>query len=166
MQSLVQGTVVVNATVDARGRISGVSVVSGPALLRDAVAASVKQWEFVPGPAGERQVSVEFRIPGLDAVTLEARSKQMEAQIKGPRPPRRPLAGRTVKNVMFLGVPEDARDEALSRLNIRVGDVLSNEGMDRGEGELRKYDSKIQFKVLSIGEADAEIILFRETARK
>jgi hypothetical protein len=51
-------------------------------------------------------------------------------------------------------------------MGIKVGDTLSNEGMDRAEEGLRKLDPKIQFKVLSLGDTEALLILFRETAKK
>ena len=69
--------------------------------------------------------------------------------------PRRPLAGRVVKDIQFVGA------DRTTPIAIKVGDTLSNESMDRAQEDLRKLDPKIQFKVLSIGDDQAMIILFR-----
>jgi len=50
-------------------------------------------------------------------------------------------------------------------VGIKAGDALSNEGMDRAQEELRNLDPKIQFKVLSIADDRALVILFRESTR-
>jgi hypothetical protein len=82
------------------------------------------------------------------------------------RTPRKPLAGRTVKDIQFLGIGIDAQEAVYERMGIKAGDVLSNESMDRAQEGLRQLDPKIQFKVLSVGDAEALVILFRETARR
>ena len=165
MAQLVQGTVVVRATVDSAGKVTSAAAVSGPELLTAAVLSSVKQWLFKPGAnAREEQVSVEFRIPALDLVALEARSRALADQLKSPRTPRKPLAGRVVKGITVLGIAPENREKALELIAIHTGDQLSNEAMDRAEEALRQFDKRIQFKVWSLGDTDAEIILFRENA--
>jgi len=66
--SNVQGKVVVNATVDAKGDVVNVNAVSGPPFLRQAAMDAVKQWKYSPalidGRPASAQVSVtlEFRL--------------------------------------------------------------------------------------------------------
>jgi TonB family protein len=166
MAEFLQGTVVVRAAVDSAGRVRGVTLVSGPDAFRQTVIAAVKQWLFVAGPA-EQQVSIEFRIPAQDLSAVEkAKAAIGGFQSTVPKPPRRPLAGRTVTDIQFLGIGVDAQEAVYERMGIKVGDTLSNEGMDRAEEGLRKLDPKIQFKVLSLGDTEALLILFRETAKK
>jgi protein TonB len=67
-QASTQGTVVVTAMVDAKGTITDVKAVSGPAALRQAAIDSVKQWKYSPAlidgkPASAQiTVDVQFRL--------------------------------------------------------------------------------------------------------
>ena len=165
MAELLQGTVVAKAAVDAAGRVGEVVIVSGPSALHAAAMEAVKQFRFVPG-AVERQVSLEYRIPAQNISALEnAQTAIAGLQGRLPKAPRKPLAGRTVKGIQFLGVGVDAQEAVYEQMDIKNGDLLTNEGMDRAEESLRKLDPKIQFKVLSVGDSDAIVILFRETAK-
>jgi TonB family protein len=67
----IQGSVLVQVDVDARGEVSDARVVSGPAELRRPVLESVLQWHFTRASAGTvRQVGIDFRPP-----TAEERKK-------------------------------------------------------------------------------------------
>jgi TonB family protein len=67
-QSNIQGSVTVFANVDADGIVVSAKALSGPLLLRQAAADSVKQWKYSPGlidgkPAPSQvTVSIEFRL--------------------------------------------------------------------------------------------------------
>jgi TonB family protein len=153
MAERVQGVVTVKADVDREGRVRSATALSGPELLRAAAVEAVGQWQFVAGPA-EQQVNIEYSIP-----------HELPVIQKTPGP-RKPLAGRKVRDIMFLGIPESDRPEVLKRVAIQAGDVLANDAMDRAEENLRKLDPGIQFKVLSIGDDLAQIILFKVTAKR
>ena len=68
MMARTQGTVVVTATIDKRGRIVGLQVLSGPEILRNAAAEAVKQARYRPfllnGEATEvvTTITVNFRM--------------------------------------------------------------------------------------------------------
>jgi len=163
MANLLQGTVVLKASVDDAGRVRNAAVLSGPEAFHTAAIEAVKQWRFVSGPA-ERQVSIEYKIPAKSLDALESTKAVIAASLsKAPRQPRAPLAGRTVKEIQFLGVGQEAQKPIQDAIAIKVGDTLSNDSMDRAQENLRKLDPKIQFKVLSVGDTEAVVILFRET---
>jgi protein TonB len=67
-QSKIQGSVTVFANVDANGIVVSAKALSGPLLLRQAAADSVKQWKYSPGlidgkPAPSQvTVSIEFQL--------------------------------------------------------------------------------------------------------
>ncbi|HLY20445.1 MAG TPA: TonB family protein [Bryobacteraceae bacterium] len=88
MEKKVQGTVIVEATLDAEGVVSDARVLSGPQELRKAALASVLQWHFTNGAAGStRQVSIAFQMPpeGLLAERSQIRAKRRaeEAELAG-----------------------------------------------------------------------------------
>jgi TonB family protein len=80
----VQGTVVVEATLDAAGEVSDARVLSGPLELRKAALQSVLQWHFTHDAAGStRQVTIGFQLPAdVDAAKRSAdqRSRKAEAR--------------------------------------------------------------------------------------
>jgi len=160
-----QGTVTMKVTVDSAGRVRSAVASGGLEALRPAAIEAVSQWMFVPGVA-EHQVSIEYRIPTQNTNEAADTFKVIaDALSKAPKEPRRPLAGRTVTGIQFLGVAANAQSAVLERVGIKAGDALSNEGMDRAQEELRNLDPKIQFKVLSIADDRALVILFRESTR-
>ena len=64
IQKGIQGTVVVEATLDADGAVSDARVLSGPAELRKAALESILQWRFTHDAAGStRQVTITFQLP-------------------------------------------------------------------------------------------------------
>ena len=78
----VQGTVVVEATLDADGTVSDARVLSGPPELRKAALQSVLQWHFTRDAAGStRQVGIAFQLPaGGDTTKLSADRREQRAQ--------------------------------------------------------------------------------------
>jgi protein TonB len=67
-QSNVQGKVVMNLTVDAKGDVVNAIVISGPPFLRQSATDAVKQWKYSPAlidgrPASAQiSVSLDFRL--------------------------------------------------------------------------------------------------------
>ena len=82
------------------------------------------------------------------------------------RKPKAPLAGRVVKLVTPMGIAESAREQALTILAIQPGDVLTNEGTDRAEEELRKFDRRIQLTILAVGDNEAQVFLYAVNSRR
>jgi TonB family protein len=70
IQKGVQGTVVVEATLDAAGVVSDARVLSGPQELRKAALQSVLQWHFAHGEAGStRRIGIAFQLPSAGDTT-------------------------------------------------------------------------------------------------
>jgi TonB family protein len=62
MTARIEGTVVLQATVDSAGNVTDASVLSGPQELRKAAIQSVLQWHFVRGGSSTKQVSIAFQL--------------------------------------------------------------------------------------------------------
>jgi periplasmic protein TonB len=66
-QAKVEGDVVVHAIIDSEGNVSKATVISGPALLRDAALSAVKHWKYSPSllngepVASDTTVTLKFR---------------------------------------------------------------------------------------------------------
>lgn len=61
----VQGTVVVSAEVEPTGKVTAVTVESGPMLLRGAAIEAVKQWKYAPALVDGRPVTAHITV-GVD----------------------------------------------------------------------------------------------------
>jgi TonB family protein len=65
----VSGTVILNITIGTNGRVYGIRVISGPAMLQQAAMESVKNWTFKHFTEKgepvqvETQVAIQFRLP-------------------------------------------------------------------------------------------------------
>ena len=83
MEKGVQGTVVVEATLDADGVVADARVLSGPPELRKAALQSVLQWHFTHDAAGStRQVGIAFQLP---AESGASRTEQARALAEAKR---------------------------------------------------------------------------------
>jgi protein TonB len=64
----IQGAVLVDALVDASGRVSAMKVVSGPVLLHQAAMDALRQWKYQPATLDGKPVpmhltvTVQFRL--------------------------------------------------------------------------------------------------------
>lgn len=81
----VQGTVVLEATVDRSGNVSDARVMSGPDELRRTALQSVLQWHFGRTAAGStRAVSITFQLPAAQGTP--ATETLSQATVQGGRP--------------------------------------------------------------------------------
>jgi len=108
------GTVVVDATTDAKGEVSDARVVSGPDELRRPVLRSVLQWHYAAGSAGSTvRVIVKF-----DALpTPKPNATLLELQV--------PQTSTLLKNIVFAGAPPDVEQKVRSLLPVREGDQIT-----------------------------------------
>ncbi len=58
----VQGIVVIDALVDTNGKVESMSVVSGPAELREAAMRSVRNWKYQPAQLNGQPIAVHTRV--------------------------------------------------------------------------------------------------------
>jgi TonB family protein len=94
IQKGIQGTVVVEATLDTAGAVSDARVLSGPPELRKAALQSVLQWHFTHDAAGStRQVGIAFELPAraesralAEAQGEQAKNMAEHARIVQDRP--------------------------------------------------------------------------------
>jgi TonB family protein len=79
----IQGTVVLEATLDQSGNVADAHVLSGPPELRKTALQSVLQWQFANGRAGEtQQVSIVFQQDPRAQAQAQARSQDRLTQAR------------------------------------------------------------------------------------
>ncbi len=104
----IEGTVVVEATLNDQGVVTDARVISGPDALRKAALKSVLDWHYKGQTQSPVEVAVDFKLP---------------AKIAAPTAPRDPVSG-TLKQIQFTSVPPGVREAVLSKLPVHVGDSL------------------------------------------
>jgi TonB family protein len=133
----IQGTVIVQAKLDAAGNVLDASVVSGPDELRKSALQSVLGWHFAQEGAGStRLVSVSFELPkpadhsiNVVAPAFGGGGGREVAGIVGgtPQPAVVSQAPRVVSGITIIGLSDEARDQLLAQLPIHPGDALTPE---------------------------------------
>jgi len=144
----VQGTVMLEATLDAAGNVTDAHVLSGPEDLRRAALDSLLQWHFANGAAGAtRQVSVTFQLP----------DSKPAAQATGYARSSAFYAGRTVKAVSVLGLSDQARRDLLSALPVHEGDTITADTVGRVEQAVKGFDEHLRVAVIPGASGEASI---------
>jgi len=117
LQKGVQGSVVVEASLDPKGVVTDAQVLSGPQELRKAALESVLQWHYNldAGVPPKLQVAIDFVLPARRA------PKSIEAV--GPPPPP-PNIG-VLSRIDMSRIPQPLRDKIAGRLPIHIGQQLS-----------------------------------------
>ncbi|HUP03650.1 MAG TPA: energy transducer TonB, partial [Bryobacteraceae bacterium] len=63
LRNRVEGTVMLQVTVDSAGNVTDASVLSGPQELRKTAIQAVLQWHFMKGGSNMKMVSIAFQLP-------------------------------------------------------------------------------------------------------
>ena len=154
----IEGTVVVEVTLDASGMVSDARVLSGPAELRRPSLASVLDWHFTRDAANTtRPVTIRFQLPPEADRRPAGPDFRPSLVVSGP-PPLGPI-GRRVHGIEVLGLPADAAADLRSRLPVHEGDVLSEELAANTSRIVREFDEHLSMgtKMEASGEITVEI---------
>lgn len=120
MEKGIQGTVVVEATLDASGLVSDARVLSGPQELRKAALQSVLEWHFAPGTTGPtHQVRMMFQLPSEDDAAklhAEQRSRKAEARALMGEKRQRDAVNVLMQKQLAENMERQARDQQTRKL--------------------------------------------------
>ncbi len=129
----VEGTVLVQAELDAKGNVTDAQVLAGPEELRRAALSSVLNWHFVADNSGPtRQISITFA-PGY--AQAPAKPSPIAAAIA-----QAPI---TVRSINIAGLSDQARSDLLARLPVHEGDTVSAAQMAQITAAAKQFDSHL-----------------------
>ena len=165
-----QGTVVIEVTLDAAGNVADLHVVSGPDELRRAVMQSVLGWHFAHEGAGvKRQISVTFKTPqaavlgqsigrptNSDGSIAAPIGGMVGGGVKGGIVGGVPGGVRAtpsmnmprVKTIEIFGLPDDAKNELMAQLPLHEGDVPTAETLQKMNADIRKFDEHLTMSIM------------------
>jgi TonB family protein len=166
----VQGTLSVEVKLDAKGSVADAHVLSGPDELRKAALQSVLQWHFTADLAGTtRVVQIAFELAkaqesqpaATQSVTVSSGATSgAQAQpyagmssgstvdgntfrsgsFGGSLPPPTPLR---IQFINVDGLPQQARDELISRLPVHEGDIYADDTMQKIAQAAKDFDEHL-----------------------
>ena len=153
----IEGTVSVQATLDAKGNVRDAHVVGGPDELRKTALLSVLDWHFANASAGAtRLVSITFlKPPQVNQPTAPAGQMTLSSNIGtgfGGVPGTisqqtavvaRSTGPRTVKSIAVYGLPDQSKNDLISGLPVHVGDVLTTESTAKLIAAVKQYDEHL-----------------------
>lgn len=133
----IQGTVIVEITLDQKGEVSDAQVLTGPQELRKAALESVLQWHYDKemGLPAKAQVAIDFVLPERSGSAIKS--------VPVPLP-----TNPSVVNQIDLGrVPQPLRDKVAARLSIHVGEQVSASDIAALRGTLAAVDEHLHLFV-------------------
>lgn len=159
----VQGTVVLQAAVDARGNVTDAQALSGPEELRNAALQSVLRWHFAPDPgARSRQVSITFQPGYAQGLRQQTGASSNDSVAEYYRKlSQAPVTSKivTIDAINVLGLSQQARADLLSRLPVHEGESFDTARLVEVKQIVKEFDSHLMViygatggeAVLSIG---------------
>jgi TonB family protein len=131
----IEGTVVLQLSLNAQGQVSDARVISGPDELRNAALSSALQWHLAneSGQPATSQASITFKAPPSPAgFALSAdQPKSLHPSV--------------LRKIEFVNVPDNLREALQRRLSVRVGDTLAPGFGERLAAEIRAVDEHLEF---------------------
>lgn len=82
----IEGQVVARVLVDEQGRVARLDAIDGHVVFHEAVAAAVRQWEFVPAMQGTRAVSTWVSVPFIFCLEDGASADQTRDKVPNAPP--------------------------------------------------------------------------------
>lgn len=144
----IEGTVVLQLSLNAQGQVSDARVTSGPDELRNAALSSALQWHLAneSGQPTTIQTSITFKTPPSSPGFVIAPN---QSKVLGPS---------VVRKIEYFNVPDNLREALQRRLSVRVGDTVAP-GFGEGlAAEIRAVDEHLKFGYRT--EPDGSGVLF------
>jgi TonB family protein len=155
----IQGSVVVEATLDAAGSVADARVLSGPPELRRVALQSVLQWHFLAENAGStRQVTINFDLqgaknqnpePGENRIGIAYQAEQAERREAAQREPGtqesgKQEAGAAPENLSQVEAQIRELRQSRERAQAALEQQTDPQSRQRIEAELGEVQSRIQ----------------------
>jgi len=138
VEKKIEGTVLIEATIDEKGVVTDARVLSGPQELRKAALSSVLNWHYskdVRGPATVH-IAIEFKSP-----------PSMTAPLAATTPPP-PPQGTNLTRIHFFGISEQMKQEITSRLPVREGAPITNDDLNTIRAFLKEIDEHVNASLI------------------
>ncbi len=165
LEKRIQGTVVLELTLNREGAVADARVLSGPEELRRAALESALQWHYSrEGTPAERiEARIDFRLPepvATPAVQLPNRG------VVARRVPPPPLTQGTLKRIDLDSLPEPLSADLRSRLGRFEGQPMSSQLLEEIKKAAHEVDRHLNFAFrIHAGEETSLVVVLGEAPR-
>ncbi len=130
----IQGTVLVEATLDANGNVTDAQVLSGPQELRKAALESVLNWHYNKdaGLPPKVQIAIDFQLPPQSAAPVP--NKVVSAM---------PAGETTIKTIDLSQLTEPLRGKVAAALPVHEGDQVTAASLADAQTALSAVDEHL-----------------------
>jgi protein TonB len=145
----IQGTVLVEATLDQNGEVTDAQIISGPQELRRAALESVLQWHYNKelGLPPKVQVAIDFVLPAVVTGPGITTRPGVIRMAPPPPPPPPPPSTSTVQSIELGSLPAGLREKVAARLPVHVGDQLTGQGTADIVNTLNEIDGHLRMGI-------------------
>lgn len=133
----IQGTVVVEATLNERGVVADAHVVSGPEPLRRTVLKSVLDWHYAAQTQSPVEVAIDFKLP----------LKNVLGGVPGGVPSAAAAESGKLNRIQMSAIAEPLREALANRLPVRVGDEIQPDILARVRQAVRDVDEHLDVRL-------------------
>jgi len=135
----IEGTIVLELSLDQNGEVTGIDVISGPAELRAAALRSVADWHY------SSEMDLPAKVHAIITFKSHGPSGKPDFQM-----PSGPLG--TLRLLDISGLTERAADALRARLLIHEGDALTPGLVEKARQIALEFDSHIMFTIMATGD--------------
>ena len=130
MQKGIQGTVVVEATLDQNGEVTDAQVLSGPQELRNAALESILKWHYDKdsGIPAKVQIAIDFALPAGEPKS----------------PASTPFASTAITRIEMGPMSEALRNKVAAQLQLQIGDQISSSDIANLNTRLSAIDEHLR----------------------
>jgi TonB family protein len=154
----IQGTVVVQAKLDANGVVTDATVLSGPDELRKAALQSVLNWHFSKDAgSGTRQISIAFQLPKGTQASPAPVSGALAKQVNQETPNQGPA--RTLKSIRISGLSDQAKADLLAQLPVHEGDAVTPEARAKVMQVVQAFDEHFGVTAMPVSATETALVI-------
>jgi len=154
----IQGTVLVEATLNERGEVNDARVISGPEPLRKAALRSVLEWHYSAQAQSPVEVAIDFKLPskaparGVIGSVPGGLPAGVPGGIISPRPTVSPAEGESgrLSRIQISSVSPALREALTGRIPAQVGDEIQADTLSRVRQAVRDVDEHLDARLTRI----------------
>jgi TonB family protein len=141
------GSVIVEATVNAKGEVTDARVISGPDEFRSAALSSVLNWHFSTegGLPPTVQSTIRFTAPPKTAAAI-------------PTPAAHP-ADLSLRKIMTDGLPADLEEKVRASIPVRIGDPFGADEFNRTKAAVQEVDEHLVVSMVNTSANDVMLVV-------
>ncbi|MBI3209557.1 MAG: M56 family metallopeptidase [Candidatus Solibacter usitatus] len=125
----IQGDVILEASIDAKGLVTEARVLSGPEELRRAAVQSLMQWQFTAtGAPARAEVTINFRLGKVD-------------------PPQGRETLGVLRSIDYAEMPAELRGRIPGVLPLKIGDAVTFDAAREIQSALAEVDSRLRASI-------------------